>query len=111
MCSQRDCGYGQGRAQMRPGQKPRQPPSWARGSGEQMSNMPERDAAGQWSGGTQQSAPPGAPSQGGAPGQERFGSAPSGGGQGRPQGAGMAGDQRRGQPGRRAPVTEAETRV
>jgi uncharacterized RDD family membrane protein YckC len=42
-----------------------------------MSSTPERDAAGQWSGGTQQGDPPGAPSQGNAPGQEHVGSAPS----------------------------------
>lgn len=92
-----------------------------------MSSTPEWDAAGQWVGGTQQDAPPGAPSQASAPGQERFGSAPSqasapvqeqlgsapsGADSGRPQGAATPGNQRRSQPGRhRAPVTQAETRV
>ena len=65
-----------------------------------MSSTPERDATGQWSGGTQQGAPPGPPSQGGAPGQERFASAP-------PQRSAPGT-----RPGRhRAPVNEAETRV
>jgi uncharacterized RDD family membrane protein YckC len=76
-----------------------------------MSGTPEQGAAGQWSGGTQESARPSAPSQGSAPGQEQFGSAPSGGGSGQPQGGGMAGNQRGSQPGGRALVNEAETRV
>jgi uncharacterized RDD family membrane protein YckC len=80
-----------------------------------MSSTPERDAAGQWSGGTQQGAPPGPPSQGSAPGQEHFGSAPSQGsapGAEQLQGGGIPGDQQRSRPGRhRAPVNEAETRV
>jgi uncharacterized RDD family membrane protein YckC len=91
-----------------------------------MSSTPEGDTAGQWSGGTQQGAPPGAPSQGSAPGQEhfgnapsqgtapgqeQFGSAPSGGGSGQPQGGGTSADQRGGRRGDTALVTEAETRV
>jgi uncharacterized RDD family membrane protein YckC len=88
-----------------------------------MSSTPERDAAGQWSGGTQQGDPPGAPSQGSAPGQEHFGSAPSqgsapgqerfdpsGGGSGQPQGGGTSAYQRDSRRGM-ALVTEAETRV
>lgn len=92
-----------------------------------MSDTPERDAAGQWSGGTQQGAPPSPPSQGSAPGQEHVGSAPSQGGApgterigssqsgigtGQPQDGGTAGSRQRSRPGRhRAPVNEAETRV
>ena len=82
-----------------------------------MSSMPERDAAGQWTGGTQQSAPPGdrasTPSQGGMPGYEHFGSVPGQpppqGGYGQPQGGtpGQWGSQ----PGWSSPVSEAETRV
>ena len=91
-----------------------------------MSSSPEGDAAGQWSGGTQQGTPPGAPSQGGAPGQEHYGSAPSQGsaprqeqfgsassrgGPGQPQGGEILSNQRGSQSGRRAPVSEAATRV
>jgi uncharacterized RDD family membrane protein YckC len=76
-----------------------------------MSNMPEGNAAGQWSGGTQQSAPPGAPSQASAPGQEQLGGVPSAGGQVPPQGAGGTGNQLNRQSGRRSAVYEAETRV
>ena len=92
-----------------------------------MSSTPERNAAGQGSGGTQQGAPPGppsqasapgqehigsAPAQAGAPGQEQFGRAPSAGGPGQPHGAGVPAGQQRSRPGRhRAPVNEAETRV
>src|SRR6202012_5681798 len=88
-----------------------------------MSSTPERDAAGQWKGGTQQGEPPSAPPQGSAPGQEHLGSAPpqggapgqehfdpSGGGSGQPQGGGASAylrDSRRDG----APVTEAATRV
>jgi uncharacterized RDD family membrane protein YckC len=76
-----------------------------------MSSMPERDAAGQW-GGTQQSAPPGAPSQGTTPGHEQFGSAPgqSQGGYGQPQG-GTRGQYGSNMPGNASPVNPAETRV
>jgi uncharacterized RDD family membrane protein YckC len=97
-----------------------------------MSSTPERDAAGQWSGGTQQGARPGPPTQGSAPGQEHMGTAPtqgsapgteqfggapsvgapSGSGPVQPQSGGIAGNQQRSRPGRhRAPVNEAETRV
>jgi uncharacterized RDD family membrane protein YckC len=92
-----------------------------------MSSTPERDAAGEWSGGVQQGVPPGAPSQPSAPGEERVGSAPSqasapgqeqygsvapGGGPVAPQGGGIPANQQRSRPGRhRAPVNEAETRV
>jgi uncharacterized RDD family membrane protein YckC len=80
-----------------------------------MSSTPERDAAGQWGGGTQQGAPPGPPSQGSAPEAEHFGpagSAPPGVGSGQPQGGAIPGNQQHSRPGRyRAPVNEAETRV
>jgi uncharacterized RDD family membrane protein YckC len=84
-----------------------------------MSSMPERDAPGQPGGGTDQSARPGewkTPSQGSAPEQEQFGSAPAGSIPGQPQagqrGGGWAGQQGgwAGQPAM-APVSEAETRV
>src|SRR5258708_9093681 len=87
-----------------------------RGSGEQMSSMPERGAPGQP--GTPQSARPGewsGTSQGSQPGQlQQFGSVPSGnvprGVPGQPQG-GM-GDQAWGsRPGTMSPVSVAETRV
>ena len=83
-----------------------------------MSSMPERDAPGQWSGGTQQSPLPGdragAPSQGTMPGQEQFGSTP--GGPGQPQGGygpppGGTPGQWGGQPGSTTPVNRDETRV
>jgi uncharacterized RDD family membrane protein YckC len=83
-----------------------------------MSSMPERDAPGQWPGGTQQSAPPGdranaPPSQGAMPGQGQFGSSPGQpppqGGYGQPEGGGPG--QWGSQPGWASPVSEAETRV
>lgn len=80
-----------------------------------MSSTPERDAAGQWSGGTQQGAPPGPPPQASAPGQEQFGSAPayrSGPPQPSAPPKGRAPGTERSRPGRhRAPVNEAATRV
>jgi uncharacterized RDD family membrane protein YckC len=77
-----------------------------------MSSMPERDAPGQ-PGSTQQSARPGewgTPSQGTAPGQEQFGSVPSGGNPGQPSGD-VPGGQWGGQQGSGSPVGAAETRV
>jgi uncharacterized RDD family membrane protein YckC len=76
-----------------------------------MSSMPERDGPGQWSGGTQESAPPGAPSQGAIPGQEQFGSVPGqsqGYGQ-QPQGG--APGQWGSQPGGMTRVNRDETKV
>jgi uncharacterized RDD family membrane protein YckC len=69
-----------------------------------MSSTPERDAAGPWSGGTQQGAPPGPPPQASAPGQEHLGAAPR-------QASAPGPEQFGGRPGNRAPVNEAETRV
>jgi uncharacterized RDD family membrane protein YckC len=81
-----------------------------------MSSMPERDGPGQWGGGTQQSARAGTPSPGAVPGQEQFGSAPSGGapgqfqgGYGQPQGG--APGQWGSQPGSMTPVNRDETKV
>ena len=71
-----------------------------------MSSTPERDAAGQWSGGTQQGAPPGPPSQASAPGQEQFGSAPAQRSAEPPRSAAWTYPDRH-----LAPVNEAETRV
>ena len=70
-----------------------------------MSSTPEQDGAAQWNGGAQQGAVPRPPSQGSAPGTERYaGPAPY-------NGAQPAGQQRP-QPGRqRVPVSEAQTRV
>jgi len=88
--------------------------------GFQMSSMPEPDAPGQWSGGTQQSARPGdragATPQGGMPGDEQFGSTPSGGAAGQSQGGygqpqGGSSGQWGGQPGYMTPVNRDETRV
>ena len=78
-----------------------------------MSSRPERDTPGQWGGGTQQSARPGAPSQGTMPGQEQFGSVPSGGAPGQSQGGygqPQGGQQWGSQPGD-SPVHREETRV
>ncbi len=81
-----------------------------------MSSMPERDRPGQWGGGTQQSARPGAPTQGAVPGQEQFGSAPSAGASGQYQGGygqpqGGAPGQWGSQPGSMTPVNRDETKV
>ena len=91
-----------------------------RGSGGQMSSMPERDTPGQ--SGAPHSARPGewtGTSQGGPPGQlQQFGSVPSGnvppgGVPGQPAGGtgGMGNQQWGSQPGRMSPVSEAETLV
>jgi uncharacterized RDD family membrane protein YckC len=69
-----------------------------------MSSTPERDAAGPWSGGTQQGVPPGPPPQASAPGQEHLGAAPR-------QASAPGPEQFGGRPGNRTPVNEAETRV
>jgi uncharacterized RDD family membrane protein YckC len=77
-----------------------------------MSSMPERDAPGQ-AGSTQQSARPGelgTPAQGSVPGQEQFGSVPSGGSPGQPGGE-MPGGQWGSGPASGSPVSEQETRV
>ena len=81
-----------------------------------MSSMPERDASGQWSGGTQQSPHPGAsagaPNPGSAPGHDQFGSTPyGGGGNESPGGYGRPGGQWGSQPGNASPVHRDETRV
>ena len=83
-------------------------------SGDQMSSMPERDAPGQWSGGTQQGSHEwvGSSDQRDIPGQEQFGGAPP---RGMPQGGGYPDDQHgaywAGQPGGASPVDRDETRV
>jgi uncharacterized RDD family membrane protein YckC len=72
-----------------------------------MSSTPEQDGTGQWRGDTQQGALNRPPSQPGAPGTEQFG-----GSLGRPQAGAIPGDQPRTQSGgRRAPVSEAQTRA
>jgi uncharacterized RDD family membrane protein YckC len=77
-----------------------------------MSSTPERDAAGQWNGDTQQGAVDRPPSQPTAPRTEQFGGAPSDRASRPTQGAALAGDQTRTRPSRhRAPVSEAQTRV
>jgi uncharacterized RDD family membrane protein YckC len=81
-----------------------------------MSSMPEPDAAGQWSGGPQQNAHPGdsagAPSQGGVPGHEQFGSSPYRGAGGQsPGGYGQPYGQWGSRPGNASPVHRDETRV
>lgn len=74
-----------------------------------MSTTPEGDAAGQQGGG-QHGTHPGAPPQGGVPGQEQYSGAPYGPvpaqSHGQPPGA-----ERAGQPGRTAQVTRPQTRV
>ncbi|HUC26649.1 MAG TPA: RDD family protein [Streptosporangiaceae bacterium] len=80
-----------------------------------MSSMPERGTPDQSGASTERSAGPGewgTPSQGSAPGQERFGAAPAGSSPGQPE-PGQPGGQEGGWAGESAaaPVTEAETRV
>jgi len=81
-----------------------------------MSSMPERDAAGQWSGGAQQGAHSGdntgAASQGGTAGHDQFGTSPYGGGPGQPPGeSGQPSGQWGSRPGNAGPVHRDETRV
>lgn len=79
-----------------------------------MSSMPERNAPGEWSGGTQQSSREwvGTSDQRDAPGHEQFGGPPSG---GMPQGGGYPDDPYgsywAGQPGMGSPVNRDETQV
>jgi len=79
-----------------------------------MSSMPERDAPGQWGGGTQQSSRDwvGTSGQHAVPGQEHFDSPPSG---GVPRGGGHPDDPYGaswgGQPGWASPVNRDETQV
>lgn len=78
--------------------------AWIGGS-EQMSTMPEGDAAGQ-RGGTQHDTPPGAPPQAGAPSQEQDSGTPYGQVPAQARGPEYGRD-----PGRATPVPRAETRV
>jgi len=79
-----------------------------------MTSMPEPNAGGQWTG-SQQGAHPGdsagAPSPGGMPGHEQFGSTPYGGGGQSPGGYGQNRGQWGSQPGNVSPVHRDETRV
>jgi uncharacterized RDD family membrane protein YckC len=74
-----------------------------------MSTTPEGDAAGQQGGGTH-GTHPGAPPQGGVPGQEQYSGASCGPVPAQSPGPGPSADQG-GQPGTAAPVTRLDTRV
>jgi uncharacterized RDD family membrane protein YckC len=77
-----------------------------------MSSTPEQDAAGQWSGETQQGELSRPPSQPTAPGAEQFGGAPTDSGLGQPTAGAIPSDQPRTRPSRhRVPIGESQTRV
>ena len=77
-----------------------------------MSSTPERDAAGQWNGETQQGELSRPPSQPSAPGTEQFGGAPSDWASGQPTVGVTPSDQPRTRASRhRVPIGESQTRV